>query len=1031
MSEETIKYVLELDTNIDTSKFRTAMAKSTMEVEKLKKANKELDKTTVEGARQFERNKTKITQLNTEYKNNAKVVNESIKAAKEEAGSVAQLRAKLAVTTIEWAKLSKAQRENTEDGKKVVAQKLELTNALKNAEEATGDHRRSVGDYAKATRQVKQDINQLTTELKKIEKQKRTNKKLTKEQVKDYGELKNKLKESKTEYKKLSKEQKALSKEQKGGASALSQTSDGMGMLGGSVGRLPSLFKNAMVMAKTFFTVLLSNPIGLILVAIAALIGIAVAVLSKFQPLLDWVSDKIGYVTGLVDGFVESMKNIGDVISAIFSGDFAKANELIGDMGKRMLEVAEANERLTKAMREYEIQAKHNDATTAEVEATQKKLLATYKDESKSIQERNQAFEDFYKEKKAQADADYSAFEQQHNARVDKYEIEKQVALSTADEILKARRDGILTESEYVELMDSRIEVTQLSGKVAEVEAQKAKEANRIRSQALTEQIKLIKERTKYYEATHQSVLEGEKQFTQELLNQEEERLNKIAQMKISAAQKEFETIKANFDKNSERYKSAELKLATEIITIKDDMNKQIISNNEEFSKQQVNELIERLTYFKQINVNALKDTTITTQKELNSRIALHKTIQDEQLNIIRETAEAEKWSATKTKTELLKVEQDFINKKEELTKNLEENTKKTNEEQVKDRQKALARIEQIEQDYLNSSASSDEEYYSNKLNLIDQYYANKMEKLRQDYENQLISKEEFDSAIDDMDATRREEQAEVDNEVYAEKAEQAQEWLSTLIEISNAFIQYNNNERDKELKEISKKYKKEEKLLDDKQKRDEKKLKKKLKDGIISQAQYEKQLEKIQLGGAKAKKDLQTKQEAEEYAAKKKAFEDNKKFQIANVIMNSASALIGTWAGYASMGVAGVILAGIQSALIVGMAAYQISEISNAKMAEGGILSGKLHAQGGIDLGGGIEGEGDEYIINRASTAKYKPMLDAINGAGNGSGNENDVDDIFEDAEPQARRVFVVSEDISDQQDEDIEIENRATLEV
>lgn len=49
--------------------------------------------------------------------------------------------------------------------------------------------------------------------------------------------------------------------------------------------------------------------------------------------------------------------------------------------------------------------------------------------------------------------------------------------------------------------------------------------------------------------------------------------------------------------------------------------------------------------------------------------------------------------------------------------------------------------------------------------------------------------------------------------------------------------------------------------------------------------------------------------------------------------------------------------------------------------MANGGFLKGASHAQGGMPvLGSNIEVEGGEYIINKASTKKYRPLLEYIN---------------------------------------------------
>ena len=74
--------------------------------------------------------------------------------------------------------------------------------------------------------------------------------------------------------------------------------------------------------------------------------------------------------------------------------------------------------------------------------------------------------------------------------------------------------------------------------------------------------------------------------------------------------------------------------------------------------------------------------------------------------------------------------------------------------------------------------------------------------------------------------------------------------------------------------------------------------------------------------------------------------------------------------------------LGAVQTALI----AKQIGTIKPVKYSEGGILQGKSHAQGGIKVGNtGIEVEGGEAIISKRATSKYWPILDAINASENG----------------------------------------------
>ncbi|MDL2215316.1 hypothetical protein LJC00_03915, partial [Dysgonomonas sp. OttesenSCG-928-M03] len=70
-------------------------------------------------------------------------------------------------------------------------------------------------------------------------------------------------------------------------------------------------------------------------------------------------------------------------------------------------------------------------------------------------------------------------------------------------------------------------------------------------------------------------------------------------------------------------------------------------------------------------------------------------------------------------------------------------------------------------------------------------------------------------------------------------------------------------------------------------------------------------------------------------------------------------------------------------AALVGAMGAIQTAMIAKqlSKMADGGLLNGKTHAQGGMRIEGtNIEVEGGEYVINRISTRKNAGLLHYIN---------------------------------------------------
>ena len=62
-------------------------------------------------------------------------------------------------------------------------------------------------------------------------------------------------------------------------------------------------------------------------------------------------------------------------------------------------------------------------------------------------------------------------------------------------------------------------------------------------------------------------------------------------------------------------------------------------------------------------------------------------------------------------------------------------------------------------------------------------------------------------------------------------------------------------------------------------------------------------------------------------------------------------------------------------------MGAVQITTIAKQKFADGGVIQGKSHSQGGVPvLGGSAEVEGGEYITNKVTTSKNVDVLTFIN---------------------------------------------------
>ena len=115
------------------------------------------------------------------------------------------------------------------------------------------------------------------------------------------------------------------------------------------------------------------------------------------------------------------------------------------------------------------------------------------------------------------------------------------------------------------------------------------------------------------------------------------------------------------------------------------------------------------------------------------------------------------------------------------------------------------------------------------------------------------------------------------------------------------------------------------------------------------------------------------------------------------------------------------------------------------SKLAQGGMLVGPSHANGGIYMGGGVEAEGGEAVINKRSSRMFGGLLSAVNQAGGGvpimpgesiKGGINTTSSTIIDydalASAMARnpvKAFVVTQDITLAQDKQTAIQSKATI--
>jgi hypothetical protein len=131
-------------------------------------------------------------------------------ATNAQAGSIEQLRDQLYIVSKQWSSMSQAERDNTETGKALTAEKLRLKNAITDLEISTGNYTGQVGNYEVATKSVRQEIKELTAAITKAKLAGDENSDTVKDQKNRLGELKDAMADTAAEAKILGSDTKNL-----------------------------------------------------------------------------------------------------------------------------------------------------------------------------------------------------------------------------------------------------------------------------------------------------------------------------------------------------------------------------------------------------------------------------------------------------------------------------------------------------------------------------------------------------------------------------------------------------------------------------------------------------------------------------------------------------------------------------------------------------------------------------------------------------------------------------------------------------
>jgi len=236
--------------------------------------------------------------------------------------------------------------------------------------------------------EIKASIKQLEAEQNKINRTTADGSKQYKESAAKLAEMKKALKDAQSE---------------------TGKTQGVFGRFGQSLKDIPGpiggIVNGIGAMSKAGFQFAL-NPIGAIITALAVAVALVVKAFKQFEPVLDWIEQKLAAVSAVFTVFKE-------VIVSLFTGQ-KKLNEAFDGMGASMKNAADEAIRLKKAEQELEDMAQRLIASQATYKRQIDQLLLQSKNRTLSEKERMALIDEAltleekaYKERQEMADGEY------------------------------------------------------------------------------------------------------------------------------------------------------------------------------------------------------------------------------------------------------------------------------------------------------------------------------------------------------------------------------------------------------------------------------------------------------------------------------------------------------------------------------------------------------------------------------------------------------------------------------------------------
>jgi len=327
------------------------------------------------------------------------------------------------------------------------------------------------------------------------------------------------------------------------------------------------------------FKLLVANPVGAAIAAIAAAIGIVTAALKRSEPVMDFFENILNAISVTADVLLDNLKEVGMILLNLATFNFTAAADGVKNLTKQIKDAVVAGQMYLDILRDLEDAMFNFRLATADEEAQIKTLLVQLKDKNLTYNQQLEILDKLLKKEK-----DLS------NARADFARIQ---AVAEIKQIANSRN---LRQTDD-EMFDAFVKRVISSGKFAGEEGDKMKE----RIVELYEKMKQAGSESKAFEA---ELAVKRSEFTQrhiEEMQKEAEAAYELAKyidgIRQNSIQSQYEQLRTDEAARESRlrglkkYTETEFKLsvdsATSMAKAKEKINKKVVAD-----QQATNDLI-------------------------------------------------------------------------------------------------------------------------------------------------------------------------------------------------------------------------------------------------------------------------------------------------------------------------------------------------------------------------------------------------------------------------------------------------------